>query len=756
MNKVLQSRVYYGLLTVLPALVGACGPVRTAVSPELLGAHANAKTLVFAYELTSTCQLEAISGDASPVAGAGWSKLATNDLAGVEVAVLDKQTSSDRGHSLTRALRVKEPNGRVRWLRNVPAGSAGEVEQRWACAPDAERVMRSTKAIDAEVVRIVPSAPSCAALMPLLGQTADVTFEPYKIAGRRLFYTTAGLALAVTLVAGDGENVLTVLGSDLDACFAVTHRPPTPPADRAALMAWLGEPNTAPPPADLASYRQTVGLEDNACLSEGEGTTKHDECRGAVFGIAKQAGGPLGTRFVFFRERVATAVHAYGGKLAPAEDLAQVNVVVRQVQSREDGSFGATFSKTLLTSLLDGPSQRTRNARGYRIIRPQEAAGGTTVNAYLEIDASFSMPRLETQQQDGRQRRVRGKIQVPNPDHARADLRVEAAREALHAAEGEADAYGKLFSAPRPRCGAQAPAACDVAAAPGIGGARVAKRRASIATLESAASRTPQTVTEDDIVTVDYRGKVYRRQGEVTVTFKLTPTDALPGTPVVQVTRRTAFDATEVEGAASLGAEAKSARPPEREQVDQAVANAILAETDALLTTWMQRATPAAPAAAFEPGSRAQLALLARFTASNRRVKLFSDLIEDRPDRLARRAEYPINVPAGANRCYTFVATPLQHGGNANLVLRTRPSAALVARDARDARDAGFEVCPMAPGEYTLEMTSASPTAIGMFESTPGVAPDPDYGATMPASLGTPKPRTSPGGAPAPAPAPKR
>ena len=729
---------YRGLVVLLGTLVIGCAPAFGPSSPGLIGSHASAKSLVFAYEVTPGCQLESVPGEVSPVAGARWKPVRTNELAGTEVVVLERHTSNEDHRALYRALLVKEPGGRSLWLRNVPAESAHEVDRRWACAPDASRVASRTKPIAAEFVRIMPNAPSCAGLTPILGDTADVSFEPYAIAGRRLFHTSAGLTLGVTLVTGDGENALTVLGSDLDQCFAVTRRGPISLRDRTSIQVWLSDASGVPPALDIATFRQTVGLDAASCLSEGEGATRHDECRAAAFGTIREPGGPLGARFVFFRERIANAVHAYGGTLAPAEELAQVNVTVRQVQSKDDSSFSAAFSKSLLGSLLDASKQRTRNVNGYRLVRPQEAASGTTVHANLDVEVSFAMPTLETQQQDRRQRRVSGKVQAPNPEHARAVRRAEAAREALRRADDEAAAYDKLFARPQAHCGPQAPVACDVAARASIGAARAAKRREEVKALEATASAIPRLAPQDEVVAVDYHAKVYRRQGEATVTFRITPTDALPGLAVVQITRRVPFDATEVDVAAGPGVEAKPAKAPEREQVAQAVARAVLVETDALMATWMRRAAPVAPVAAFQPGSRAQLALLARYTASNRRVRLVSDFIEARSERLAARADYPIRIPAGAGgRCFTIVATALRVGADTNLALRDKTSRTLVARDARDAAEAGFDLCPIAPGDYVLEVTSsgATPVSVGMFESTPGIVPDPDYGTAMPASL---------------------
>jgi hypothetical protein len=723
-------------------LASACGGPPKPPDAALLGKMSAAKNIVFAYDLEPACELESLPGDADPSRSAPWKKLAANELAASRAEIVEKRTDAEDPRARFRALRVKDASGRTRWLRNTPAASAADVERRWSCAVDADLAASRLKPITVSRVRLVASAPTCTGVTTILGDASEVSFEPYAIVGRRLFHTRAGLVAAVTLATEDGESVLTISGADLDACFAATKRSPVPSAERTSLLAWLGDPSAPPPNVPLPSYLHAVGLDDGACLAEGEGPTRHDECRAAPIGVTKGEASALGDRVVFFRDRVAEAVHAYGGKLAPADELAGINVAVQRVHAREEGGFGGAFGKALLASLLDPARQRARAVRGYRLLRPSDVSAGTTANATLDVDVSYATPKLETTQQDRRQRRVRGKTSAPNPAKVAAARRLEGARAASRSAESSAPIYDRLFASPQPKCETGA-ASCDVAARRDIGSAHVAKRREHVSAQESAAAAVPDTIEQDDVVAVDYRAKVYSRKGEASVTLKLTPTDALPGMPPLQLTRKVPFDATEVEVLAdpAKGVEAKAAKPPEREQVDAAVSSALLAEIDQVLGVWMRRTTAAAPPASFEVGSRAHLALLARHAASNRKVKLVSDLVDDRPETIAaRRASYPITVPAGAGRCYAFVATPLRRGGDVDLTLRARTTGALGARDVRSGSDAGVDACPLAPGDYVLEVAipqaaPAGPFALGMFESTPGTTPDPDYGATTPTSL---------------------
>jgi hypothetical protein len=144
---------------------------------------------------------------------------------------------------------------------------------------------------------------------------------------------------------------------------------------------------------------------------------------------------------------------------------------------------------------------------------------------------------------------------------------------------------------------------------------------------------------------------------------------------------------------------------------------------------------------ALERGSRANLALLARHAASNRHVRLVSDLIEDRPATLAQPTiEYPIKVTTGVGSCTALVAVPLSRSADVNIVLRDKATRVLVGRDARGASEAAIDLCPLAPGDYVLDLTFggdhiASPVAIGLFESTPGLPGDPPYGNAIPARM---------------------
>lgn len=731
-------------LALLVTVIGqGCG-ARGAQSPEVLGAHLQSTALDFAYELAQNCRLESLPGALDPSSPVGWKALAPQELATSRVDVIDKRTYSEPA-ALVRALLVRDSSGATRWIRNTPAASPAEVATRWSCAVDAALVGRVAKPLVAEHVRLVPSAPTCAGLTALLGRASDVTFEPYTVAGRRLFTTPSGPALGVTLVGPEGEEAVTVLGSDFDACFAVTSRAPMPPADRKALLDWLADPSKPAPNVPLASYRQAVGLEDSNCIGEGDGATRHEECRAGVFAVTEQTGAAVGARLSLHRERITDAAHGYGGRLAPAQDLVGINAVVRHVRSQSEG-FADAFASALSASLLNAPEQQARASSGYRLLRTQDASPPVVANVHLDVDVSYASPKAETVEAGRRQRTVEV-VRSRNPDLILAGRRIEFARSALAQAEGEAPAYAQLFARPLPACSAGAPASCDVAAK-GALAARVEKRRQGVVRLEAAARELPETTEQTRVVETSTAGKATRRAGEATVTIKLTPTDALVRAAPLSVTQKVAFEAIEPDATAG----AATAKAPERKPVPDAAARAVLRHVDDFMSTWLRRSTLNVPVGVFERGSRERLALLARHAASGRRVHAMSYLVESRPEIGNGFVDYPISIPASSPgapatpRCFVFAAIPVRAGvgADADIVVRNRTTQAFAARDVRSTSgDASVELCGAPAGPYTLQVRSTSaPVAVGMFESTPGLAEASDYGEvagpTAPAKVGPP------------------
>lgn len=730
------------VLLPLAATLVAChagGPVH---DPAALGSLATVETIAFAAELsTNACKLESLPGTAAPDASAAWTRFDPSERAGETFSVTDRRGTGEVGN-VSRALQLRDAQGVTRWVRNPPSTSAADAERAWSCAGDAAVLTRAARPIAGMSVRLVPTAKTCAGLTPELGDAADVTFEPYTILGRRLERTERGIVPITILASIDATSVLVVTQADLDSCFAVTQRAGTAPEERARMSAWLtAGTGTAAPDAGLAAYLHVAGLEDRDCLAEGAGPTRHDECRAAAFGAAKsKTDGANTIRLV--RQRVADAVHAYGGKIATASDVAGMNVLVKEPSSK-DAALPGAFSKMVQVSMSDPSEVRARAEHGFRLIRSSDVAEGATANAVVELEVSYPMPKLETIPQDRTQRQVRGKVAVPNPAHEEAGRRTESARVAVVAADRDAALVRSLFKTRRPTCDAASAAlACDGVVLANLGEARSTARRAALTKAESALVVIPPTVDRDDVVSVDYRAKVLRRKGDAFVAIKVTTTDASPGIPGFRVARKVPFEVTDIDVASdpSRGIAAHAGKAPTDAQVSAAVARTAFLELSAVLETWMMRSTLSMDPNAFERGSRAHLALLARHAASNRHVHLVSDLIENRAASLAQgKLEYPVTVTSAVGGCQTFVATALERGHDVDLTLRTSGTREIVGRDTRPAADAGLDLCPLAPGSYLIEVSfkdaRAVPAAIGLFESTPGLPMDPDYGTAMPARM---------------------
>ncbi|MBX3234369.1 MAG: hypothetical protein KIT84_40440 [Labilithrix sp.] len=724
------------------AMATACGGADVARDPSALGSLANVQSVVVAAELgPRVCKLESIPGAAAPDGAAAWSALDPTEWSGETLTVLDARATADPGN-VTRALQLRDARGATRWVRNPPVATPAEAERAWSCVVDANVAGRAVRPITATKLRLVPGAATCGSLQPAIGDAGDVTFEPYAVVGRRLARTETGIGPVTVVASADGASVIALSQRDLDACFAATQRPAIDAEEREHLGAWLAAgAGGAAPTTPLATYLRIAGLDERDCLAEGVGPTRHDECRAAAFGAAKgKSDRPSEIRL--FRERIADAVHAYGGIVAPAADLAGVNVVVKDVTTR-DAALASAFPKALQASMADSSEVRRRAERGYRIFRPSDVGPGSVPGATLELEVSYPMPKVETFTQERTQRRLRGKVDVPNPAYEDAARRVESARASVASADREAGLLRALFKTPRPRCDAAPTAfACDGAVPSRIGESRSNARRARLTKAESVVPAIAPTIAQDDVATVDYRAKVFRRRGEASVTLKLTPTDALAGIPGFRVTRKVPFSVSEIDVVAdpARGVEGRSGKPPIDAHVAAAVARAVFAELTGILDVWMMRSTATIDPNAFERGSKAQLALVARHAAANRRVRLVSDLIENRPAVLARgKLEYPITINGAPGGCHTVVAMALEPGHDVDLSIRARATRELIGRDARAAADAALDLCPLASGAYVLEVSfkggGSVPVAIALFDSTSGVAADVDYGSAMPARM---------------------
>ena len=442
--------------------MAACTPPRQPSDPAVLGRLAATTQLAFAYELTPVCALEVASFEEPPVDPAAWNKVGANELANEQLTVVDRGTNVDE-RGTTRLLRVRDSAGKTRWLRNAPAPNGAEVERRWSCAVDADLLASRVKAVTATSVRLVPNAPSCASLTPVLGDAADVTFDPYAVLGRRLVHTNGGLAAVVTLASADGEHVLTLSAADLDSCFAVTKRAATPRRSaRASRRGWATPPRR-PRAQRFPRYLQTAGLDDAACLSEGNGPTRHDECRCcAVRRLARRA------------ERARPAVAAIlsrardrrGARLrrkARARGGARGDQRPGASGARQRRRRSARSARRSLASLVDArQAEGLASVTAIGSLRAADVSNGTTANATLDRrrvvsaaqarDDDAGSPAKEGPRKD-RMRRTR----PSPPSREGSKRRAPEPRRARRRGRGVSDAStGRRFRAAKARCPSRA------------------------------------------------------------------------------------------------------------------------------------------------------------------------------------------------------------------------------------------------------------------------------------------------------------
>lgn len=675
---------------------------------------------MFAYDLSGECRLESLDATRAPKDDEGWSPVSAATLAMGDVTVVERRGTTTGG--VRRMLRVRDAVGTELWLRNEAAENEESAEARWSCAVDA-RSLEGLKPLTARTVRLYPEAPTCRGVSLVLGHPSELTFEPYVVLGRRPFRTAGGTRAVVHLATADGSHVVAIDGAELDTCFAATTRAPTPPAERASVLAWLSDPSSSPPELPLASYLHVAGLSEASCLSEGEGVNRHEECRAAPFVVSRVPTSHGIPRWSFARERLVTAVHGYGSRLAAAEEVAGLNVVVRKV--RADGGFVSSFGNALVRAQADAAKQGRRAQTGYRLLRASDVQAPLLPSAFVDLEVSYTTSPVEVRRASSAGpsgaggSRQSGRLDVD----AMERRALSAAKEALEASERDAVVLERLFRRAQPACSAGA-GTCDVVAVAGLASTHVAKRRQEVAEREEALARASQGKGRLAPTTGERARAAVARRGVGRVTLTLSPTDALPDIPPLSLTHELLFDVEETD--ASTRATALDA---------EAAAVAVLAELDGVLEGWSLRAVRVVPAASYRFGSHAHLRLLARHAASNRPVRAMSVMLEDDVAALSDTGTtHALNIPDGGRRCFTFVASALKPGVAVTLALRAKASGALVARDARGVSGAAFDICSAESGLHTLEVRSLDGVAVsvGMFESTPGLVPDADPPAEMP------------------------
>ena len=269
-----------------------------------------------------------------------------------------------------------------------------------------------------------------------------------------------------------------------------------------------------------------------------------------------------------------------------------------------------------------------------------------------------------------------------------------------------------------------------------------------LADAQAALDTTPKNVTVDDEAEFPFEAKVYRRSGDATAQVTVS---AAGGQKELATTVTFHFEASDDEYPASPehNLTAKTAKVPTDDDVYRQLAGALIQRADEAVIKWAAQRQIGGDIGDLQPGTRSWMVAVARHAASDRSVKLLSDLLETRSEELEKPVlEYPVKMPSqSSGRCFTFAAIPMTPGVNVNLYLVRKGDEGSMdyARDTRKVSDAAFELCDIAAGDYAIRIKFADKTVsskgvlVSMFDSTPGAATSED---TIAASRGIPtKPR---------------
>ncbi len=299
--------------------------------------------------------------------------------------------------------------------------------------------------------------------------------------------------------------------------------------------------------------------------------------------------------------------------------------------------------------------------------------------------------------------------QGQNPELARAQVAAGRAAQEAAVANDEAEVLRQLAAVNAPVCTGALPVCNFVATSVAdfaASRARAAVARATLA--EDALHTLPENVASDEKIEASV--KVIHRRGEATVDVRISPADAKSATPPTSFTLRVPFDAESVEVPNDPGHKltARAPRMPSQDELDKALAEALVQRLDIAVGDFSERRSSRSEIATLQPGTRAWMAGAARHAASDRPVKLFGDIIETRPEALARGSlVYPVNIPSdGEQRCFTFVAAPAEGFGDVNLSFGVEAGATFqtLASDTRRTPVASFELCHPRPGSYALSI----------------------------------------------------
>ncbi len=761
------------------ATLAACGPkTHIADKNKALERLADADEIGFGFELQPACALQKNASQNKP-GEKGWAGVEAKSLTNKTFKVIERITMTpvENGHErISVALKLMSVRTNdVMWLRNTPASSAEEATKRWSCAFDKAVIAKALPTLKAPVVELSVASQECLSIAPIFGDVTNLTFSPYTVTGRTLFATKKGPVVGVRLEAEGGEKALTVPARTLERCFVPADHPPPPPEEARQLAGWL---RTGGPPPNVSAdtARIMTGLQLENCLKEGSGLTTHLECRMPILRIeAEKEAGPYGPPTIRLeRDRFVDAVHLYAKRLIATSDVVTVNAAVRLRGSSP--AVAKAFNVELEKTLVDAASKQRRAENAFRLLRATDVAAGVPASHWVDIELAFNIPEVAITTETRTHKYVAGQKTINNPKHAEAQRDVEtkrrelrSAKQALESAErlaasagdsaeelckkGTSQAADKLPFGLGAVAGSVAGSACKKGVEKAVTSAEksdVERKQRELEEAETALEGASRTIAVDDQRTYSYQAKVYRRSGDATARLTIASAST-QAAPLLSTTVTFHFEASDFEHAASPEhfLSAKTAKTPSDEDVEHQLAASLLPRIDEAIIKWAAQRQVGGDIGDLEPGTRSWMVAVARNAASDRPVKLVSDLLETRQEELEKAdLVFPVTMPKTLEkRCFTFAAIPLVATADVNLELGRVNGDSFVpyARDARSNPDAAFEVCGLPMADYAVRATFASKkistkgVLVSMFESTPGGATNQD---TIAASKGIPtKPR---------------
>ncbi|HEY4157791.1 MAG TPA: hypothetical protein VGM29_06825 [Polyangiaceae bacterium] len=723
------------------------------------------------------CKLETGVYSGENAAPTAWQPVARNQLANTFYKVLHKERGGPGGAGWV-ALELLNSEGNRLWLRNTPVGSGEKdgIDQRWRCAVETGEITALVPKQKSHFVRLDTS--HCTAISPILGSADDISSSTYTVTGASLFIGKKAqnrtIAVGVRLEAEGGEKRLTVPSTDFDACFVGSDRAPPPPEEAHALQAWLAGSNadeTAPPGVSLETVEAVMGIDRKQCIDRKFESRPGLECHTPLLRLVTQPGpGPFGpNRVAWVRERLVNGLYFRDGRLVPPTKAVTVNALVRTPDLPRDSAFAASFNAALGSTIEDPSTQMRRAARGR--FRLSQQAGDSQATHLVDIHINYAVPELQTSTEPHTHEYLAGKKQLPNPARPKAESAVQEAQERVAATERESELVEQGIQKAKELCdkgGDKAAKSASDAVGGGLWGwvasttvstgagaacngaqglvekklvlDRIAAAKAQLDSANASLAGTPEELAVDDKRIYHYDATRYTRHGEATAKLQIAPVSK-PSNVQLEYSVRVPFDAsdTQIPDVPEVKLAGREAHPPSAADAERALAQALVPLVDQAILRWGAEREVGGDVGEVKPGTRSWMVLVARQAATDRPVKLLSDVLDDRKDTLAKRTvSYPVVMPEGlAGRCFTFGAIAVgSQEADVNLELSRSDGDDVIARDERSDADAAFEVCDLRAAHYRVKIDLVGPVPdsllVSMFDSTPGrVAQDEVRTASM-------------------------